>query len=254
MSVVNARRALLDAGVELVELGPFLVQGLFIEDVKHLLHGEGNGVVLGEVVAFEEGVEHRTGDEVLGENLDGFGLADVGIDVLVETIHKARERGAMVRTGMGEDPLNACDMGLGDLGNVLRPGFPVPAIAAFLDDLGVDCVAPFVEVGERESTLNQVGSVTSVAVPVWTATDTDHLQLIVLLLVELDLIDEGIEAVVMGTEGLEHLPDHLVLGVVVERFLRGSVGRHTNRQDDVAVFLARRFPHHPTDGLHHVHH
>ncbi len=58
----------------------------------------------------------------------------------------------------------------------------------------------------------------------------------------------------MGTEGLEHLPDHLVLGVVVERFLRRSVGRHTNRQNDVAVFLARRFPHHPTDGLHHVHH
>ena len=44
---------------------------MLVEGVEHLLHGLGDGVVLGEGVALEQRVEDRAGDEVLGEHLDG---------------------------------------------------------------------------------------------------------------------------------------------------------------------------------------
>ena len=51
-----------------------------------------------------------------------------------------------------------------------------------------------------------------------------------LALVELDLVDHRVEAVVVGAQRLEHLPDDLVALVVAQRLL----GRDAGGDDDRA--------------------
>ena len=54
---------------------------------------------------------------------------------------------------------------------------------------------------------------------------------------EIDLVDHGVEAVVVGAEGLEDLPDDFVDLVVLERFVRLHARGDDDGQDDVAVVL-----------------
>jgi hypothetical protein len=57
-------------------------------------------------------------------------------------------------------------------------------------------------------------------VPVVPAGDADDLDLVGASLVQLNPVDGGVEAVVVGAKGLEHLPDDLVL-LVVKRAVAG---------------------------------
>ena len=68
----------------------------------------------------------------------------------------------------------------------------------------------------------------------------DDGDLVRLGLVEVDLVDHGVEALIVSAQRLKHLPHHPE-GVVVRQDV---LGRHSrgdrHRQDDVAVLLARR--------------
>jgi len=72
-------------------------------------------------------------------------------------------------------------------------------------------------------------------------------------LIEFDFVDSGVEAVVVGAQGVEDCPDHFVAFVVVQGFVGLDVGGDKDGDDDVAVFFARRFAHDSPDGLHYVH-
>ena len=63
------------------------------------------------------------------------------------------------------------------------------------------------------------------------------------LAVQLNLVDGGVEAVVVGAQRVEHRPHHLVAFVVVERFVRLHIGGHHHRDDDVSVLFAGRLAH-----------
>ena len=69
------------------------------------------------------------------------------------------------------------------------------------------------------------------------------------LLVELDLVDHGGEAFVVGAQRLEHLPDGLEPLVVVESGDWICVVGDGHGNDDVAVGLAFAASHHSTNGL-----
>jgi hypothetical protein len=71
--------------------------------------------------------------------------------------------------------------------------------------------------------------------------------------VEFYFVDGGVEAVVVGAQGVEYRPHHPEALVVVEGFFGFHVGGHHDGDDDVAVFFARRAAHDAPDGLHHVH-
>lgn len=107
-------RAALDAGVELGEAVGFFGEVVLVELRQHNLHGAGDGVCLGELTSLEQSIEDRASDEVLGKHLDGLGLADRGVEVVLK-LAEERQKGVTFGPRLSDDSRDACDMGLGDL-------------------------------------------------------------------------------------------------------------------------------------------
>lgn len=160
-------------------------------------------------------------------------------------------------------------MGLGDGGDVLGPLFPVGALADLVHEAGVDGLPPVADleqhlldvvgglgllVGEALGVLPGVGGgAVLVADRLVAGADVPDADVLRSLAVQPDLVDGGVEPVVVSPQGLEHLPDGLE-PLVVGKGLRGRHARgHGDRQDDVAVGLAVGSAHDAADGLHHVH-
>ena len=145
-------------------------------------------------------------------------------------------------------------MCLGNIADVLRPVFPVPAAAALDDDPGVDRISPVVEIGEVEVELCGHGcTVASVTFVLVTTTDADDLNLVRAFVVEFQLVDDGVESVIVSAKGLEYLPDNFVLLVIGQGFFWGHVGRDAYGEDDIAEVLPLRLAHDAADGLYDIH-
>ena len=71
--------------------------------------------------------------------------------------------------------------------------------------------------------------------------------------IEVDLVDHGVEALVVGAQCLEHFPHHPEDIVVRQHLLGRHTRRDCHRQDDVAVLLARGQAHDPPHGLDDIH-
>lgn len=132
--------------VELLQGVVLVIKGVLVEHGEHLLHRLGDRVVFGEVVAAEQGVEHRSGDEVLGQHLDCVGFGDAVVEVPAQASDELVERGPHVGVRVLQECFDAGDVGLGDGGHVLGPVLPVGLGADLGNDLGEDCVAEFVDV------------------------------------------------------------------------------------------------------------
>ena len=136
-----------------------------------------------------------------------------------------------------EDRTDADGVAGGDVGDVVGPVFPVGAGADLLDDLGVDRCGPFLE-GEQGALHAKVVLLVSRVVVVlvggrWVGVDdVDGSVGVVSRFVreKSDAVDVGVEAFVMRTQGLEDLPDDVIVLVLVEgggRFLSAgmAIGR-----------------------------
>ena len=140
-----------------------------------------------------------------------------------------------------EEVLDAMDQPREDVCDVLGPGLPVFPVAALL------------ERSWRRSPRAADRAAGRAALDAWRvlavgiAAAEDHS--IRRLPVEVDLVDLGIEPVVVGAKRAEHAPHGGEALVVVERggwfYPRG----HSDWEDDVAIFLAFGFPHCAADGL-----
>jgi hypothetical protein len=253
--------------IEALQVLAFGFESLVAECSEHALHGLGDRVVLGERVGAEESVEDRLGDDVLGEHVDGVGLADTRVDHCPQLGDELRERGPLVR--QAERGLDPCHVRLGDGGDVLCPLLPVGALADLVDQPGVDGLAPVVDpeqghldvLGGLGLLLRDAlrllprGCVGAVLVAdrlvAWAhVPDADVLWGLV---VQPDLVDRRVEPVVVRPQGLEHLPDGLEPLVVSQRLRRRHARRHGDRQDDVPVRLAFGAAHDPADGLDDIH-
>ena len=71
-----------------------------------------------------------------------------------------------------------------------------------------------------------------------------------LAFVQVDAVDLGVEAVVVGPKGAKDLPNGGEALVVSQRLLGRNPRRNRDRKHDVAVFLALGLAHDPTDRLH----
>ena len=66
------------------------------------------------------------------------------------------------------------------------------------------------------------------------------------------MVDGGVEAVVMGAEGLQYLPHDPVFIVVLESLLRRLIGGNADGEDDVSIPLSFGPAHDSPDGLDNV--
>ncbi|MNR36195.1 hypothetical protein D3C85_1540920 [compost metagenome] len=81
---------------------------------------------------------------MLGEHFDNLAIADAVVQVITQLGGKGGKGGALADVGRAvQNGLDAVDVGASDLGDVVGPVFPVVAVAALLDDLGVDGLLDF---------------------------------------------------------------------------------------------------------------
>ncbi|SAY50059.1 hypothetical protein KRIGEM_03048 (plasmid) [Komagataeibacter rhaeticus] len=70
---------------------------------------------------------------------------------------------------------------------------------------------------------------------------------------KIHLIDHVIKTVIVRTQGLKHLPDHLIGLVVIQSLVWLNPSRDNYGQYDIAPLLAWCDPHHTAHGLDHIH-
>ncbi|KXW57462.1 hypothetical protein FEMY_19970 [Ferrovum myxofaciens] len=117
----------------------FLADLVRFQNVHHALHGLGNGVVLGKTVPLEQGIKDRSGDQVLGQHFSDLTIADAVVQIRAQLTGKGRKGfpfQGVVRAL--QNPGNAVDVGIGNLGNIVGPFFPVVAVPHLLDQFGID--------------------------------------------------------------------------------------------------------------------
>ena len=192
-------------------------------------------------------VEDRLRQRVLHEHVRSLLLADRRVQVLAQGVEELQEAVAL-RAGRGDDLLHALRVAGGDPGDLLSPERPIAARADLLDHLRVDLRA------EVELVLG--GGCGRRGLRPSRFAHADHVDddLAGAVFVEVDLVDLGVEVVVVGAEGVEDGPDDVVHVGIVEGVLGRHVGRDDDGNDDVAVFLAGSLAHHAADGLDDVHH
>ena len=139
LGVVDTSCTLANAGIEFLQGVRFLGQVMLVERVQHALHGLRHRVVAGKAVFLKQGIEYRLCHKMLSEHFDYLAVTDAVVKIIAQLGGEGVEGSLFLGVGrVFQDALDAVDMGAGDLGNVVGPVFPVVAVAALLDDLGVD--------------------------------------------------------------------------------------------------------------------
>ena len=147
-----------------------------------------------------------------------------------------------------------------DIGDILRPVFPVAAAPDLLHHLRVNRPLEFLEFQFHLlfelSGLFGVSGINHLDVnggkPARNPDASAGQALPSFALPELDFVHHRVEAVVVRPERVQNLPDNLEAFVVVERLFRLFSGRDEHRNDDVAVLFAGSGAHHASDALHHI--
>ena len=141
-----------------------------------------------------------------------------------------------------------------DGSHILGPLLPVAPRTDLLDQAGVNGLPPPSQRAQVESRLLGLRSTKGVTLVVGRSTEgVNDGDLVRLGPVEVDLVDHGVEALVVSAQRLKHLPHHPE-GVIVGQDVLGRHPRGDRHwQDDVAVLLTRRQAHHPAHGLDDIH-
>ena len=91
-------------------------------------------------------LEDRSRDQVLRQHLDDLPIRDLVVQIISQLTRKGRESCLCFRMCITfQQGVDAVDMRLGDTGDIHGPIFPVVAVAAFFDHLGIDCPFNFPE-------------------------------------------------------------------------------------------------------------
>ena len=238
-----------DGLVEAGENSCILLEGLFFQQVDHLLQSLRDRIALHKGVVFEQGLEDRFGDHVLGKHLDELVSVHRRIDVLAQVSQHLVE-GLLVRAICGYQFAYPCNVQLGNLGDILRPLLQVALVANLLHHAGIDGFLQALEIGQLQlrQSLARTVATTRAFSSAYSANDNP----VASRLVHVEPVDDSLEAVVVRTQGVENSPDNLVALVVVQGFFRLDGRRHEDRNDDVAKLLAGCRAHDTPHGLYHI--
>ena len=188
---------------------------------------------------------------MLGEHVDrrlrGDRVVEIGAQSRQETLEFAGHLGFLHSLGQARTVTGR------DIGHVLGPLLPVTPRADLLDHPGVDRLPPPAQRPQVEGRLLRRRSAGGIVVAARSSEGIDDGDLVRLGLVEVDLVDHGVEALIMRAQRLQHLPHHAKRVIVRQDVLGRHPSRDRHRQDDVAVLLPRRQAHYPPHGLNDVH-
>ena len=105
LRVVDARRAHLHAVIERCERVGFLVQmWCCCSTSSTALHRLRHGLLAGEAVVGEQRLEHRLGDQMLGQHLDDVVVGDASVQVVADFAGNAVECGLSLVPGRLQKP------------------------------------------------------------------------------------------------------------------------------------------------------
>ena len=147
LRVVYPCCSLCHAGVKTLQGIGFFGNMVTFKHIEHGLHGKAHRVVLRKTITLKQRIKNRFGDEVLCQHFNDFTIGDGVIQIIADFFGKCVKCadfgciGGRIQYG-----LNARDVGVGNFGNVIRPVFPVVAIATFFHDLGDDGAFDFADI------------------------------------------------------------------------------------------------------------
>ena len=199
---------------------------------------------------------------MLRHHLHRVTLAHVRVQRVAQALEERGEARAHLGVGAHEIA-DALDMPLRDARDVVGPLVPVDARAAPLHELCAHRSLPALHWEQRQPQLHALGDLGRLeavpllarqavaVVPALVRAVVGHLVLPGLLQ-EAQLVDAGLDALVVRAQGLQHAP-HVGedLGVV-QRLLGAHARGDEDGQDDVAQLLALRAAHDAAHRLHHV--
>ena len=163
-----------------------------------------------------------------------------------------------MRTGRGNQAVDALHVPLGNFCYVSSPLLPIPLVTDFLYHAGVNGVLEFLQLRKGKLygfclAVSSGNSVTRICSRAVTNTADQHGAATGrLMAVKLNFVDRGAEPVIVRTQCVEYRPDYGKTLVVVERFFRRDISGDEHRNDDITELLARRSTHDAPNGLHHV--
>ena len=74
------------------------------------------------------------------------------------------------------------------------------------------------------------------------------------VLIQVYLVDRGVELVIMCTEGIQNVPNHIeTVTLFAQNIIRIGSWWKDYRNDDVTIFLALEATHHTTNTLNYIH-
>ena len=203
-------------GIEGLQGGGLRLQAGSLEQTDHGLHGSRDRIVPGERTGGEQRLEHWLGDEVLTQHVNRVGLADRLIDVGAQSLVKGAEGvGKFVVLGSStrQQTRDAGHLIGVDVHDVVGPVLPVLTLAHLLDDARQDRV---LELRAEQRELLSQGLLRLLGALFGGTVATEDLDPDPTLggLVQIDRVDHRLEPVVVGAQGIEHVPDHLEALVV----------------------------------------
>ena len=224
-----------------------------MERVYHALHGERDGVAVGEGVVLEQRVEHRLGHQVLGEHPDSLVFAHAVVQVAPQSREESVESRADAGAGRRQQRADSRLVTLRYLPNLVSPLLPVARIGVFVHHHRQDGVSELRRAADDERQLELFGLI---AIAARAAADVrparmPRLRFRRLVRDQFQLVYLRLESVVVRGDCVDDLPYRLVRADV-HRVLRRRAGRAGYGQDDIPEALARRLPHHPAHRLHYV--
>ena len=228
-----------------------------LHQLQHGIHGLRHGIQLRETIILEQGIEDGAGDDLLRQHLDGLRARDGGVDTVMQTLQKLLE--LLLPVPRLQELGDGGNLAFRNVRDVLGPVLPVATAAALLDDARKDGILPERQIPEKllgrlfRRSETCCRSTLAVSLPAVAARNTHHPDRVGRLAVQLNLVNLRIEAVIVRTQGLQHIPHRRIFTLpVAQHLLRLLIARHPDGQQNIPVLLPRRRAHHAPHRLHDV--
>ncbi len=136
LGIVDTCRAGSDGLIKLVQNLSIFPDCLCFQEIQHLLHGNGNRVILNKRVTLKQGLKYRLRNNVLSQHFDSFQLGNGWIDIFLKSRQEILKR-LFVFSLFISQLSNSLNLTLYNDCNIFCPLFPVFSITNLIHHSGI---------------------------------------------------------------------------------------------------------------------